>query len=119
MRHQKNKRKLSRAKDERNALLALLAVSLIKRERIRTTEAKAKELRPFIEKLVTKARRGDQAAHRLVAERLRAKAEARKLLCEIAPRYKERPGGYTRIVKMPKRKADASPMAVIEFVESE
>lgn len=94
-----------------------LALSLISAEAIVTTEAKAKELRPFIERLVTRGRSGTVAARRLVAQRLGGNADgAMKLVKEIAPRYKERQGGYTRITKMRARISDGSPMARIEFV---
>lgn len=93
-----------------------LALALVKHEKIKTTEAKAKELRPFIEKMITRARRGDQAAQRLLVARLGSPSGAKKLIDEIGPRYKERNGGYTRIVKLPARASDASSMAIIEFV---
>ena len=118
MRHHKAKRVFGREKNQRNALLISLASSLIKHGKIKTTEAKAKEVRPFTEKLVTKARIGTLASRRLVASRLRS-AELAKILTEkIAPKFKNRSGGYTRIIKLPRREGDASPMAIIEFVES-
>src|SRR3989344_428097 len=112
MRHHRANRKFGREKNQRNALLISLASNLILRGKIRTTEAKAKEVRPFVEKLLTKARLGTLASFRLVAARLRS-AEAEK----IAPKFKNRPGGYTRITKLVRRRGDASPMAIIEFVE--
>lgn len=94
-----------------------LAVSLIRDEKIMTTEAKAKSLRPYVEKLVTKARVGDLAARRLITSKLGQQPEtAKKLIEEIAPKFKDRQGGYTRITKLEPRKSDGSPMAVIEFV---
>ncbi|MCR4306625.1 MAG: 50S ribosomal protein L17 [Candidatus Yonathbacteria bacterium] len=116
MRHHNANRKFGRTRDERRALMKSLALALVKHEKIKTTEAKAKELRPFIEKMVTRARRGDQAAQRLLVARLGSPSGAKKLIDEIGPRYKERNGGYTRIVKLPARASDASSMAIIEFV---
>lgn len=92
-----------------------LAFNLISKEKIKTTEAKAKELRPFIEKFVTKAKTQTIANRRLVISKI-GKAAADKLFDKIAPRYKEKNGGYVRIVKLPIRKGDASKMAIIEFV---
>ena len=85
-------------------------------EKIKTTEAKAKELRPFVEKLITRGKASSLFTHRLLIARLGDKEGSRKIIDDIAPRYKEREGGYTRIVKLPRRVSDASPMAVIEFV---
>lgn len=116
MKHHKAIRKFGRTTDERRALLRSLAESLILKGRIKTTEAKAKELRPFVEKLVTKGRVGDLAAHRLLTARLGAPRVAKKLIADIAHRYKERAGGYTRIIKLPPRSGDGSKMAIIEFV---
>ena len=116
MKHQVQQRSFGRVKKQREALLRSLARSLVLHERIQTTEAKAKELRPFIEKLVTKARPGTHAAHRGVYSRLQSKRGTRKLIEELAPRYKDRKGGYTRITKMPNRQVDAARMAIIEFV---
>jgi large subunit ribosomal protein L17 len=94
-----------------------LVLSLIAHERIETTEAKAKELRPMIEKLITKANVGTLASRRLVVSRLyNLNAEAGKLIDTIAPKYKDRTGGYTRITKLGRRAGDASLMAVIEFI---
>jgi len=94
-----------------------LTRSLILHERITTTEAKAKELRPMIEGLVTKARTGTPHARKLITATLsNERSMAKKLIAEIAPRYEGRKGGYTRIVKLPRRKSDGSKMAVIEFV---
>ncbi len=116
MRHHNANRKLGRERNQRLALLRSLAESLIEKGRIRTTEAKAKELRPFVEKLVTTARRGDLASKRLVIARLGTVARAKKLIDDLAPTYVNRAGGYTRIVKLPPRRSDGSKMAVIEFV---
>ncbi|MCI0619862.1 50S ribosomal protein L17 [Candidatus Wolfebacteria bacterium] len=117
MRHHNHNRKFGRVRKQRTALLEGLARSLVLHGRIQTTEAKAKELRPFVEKLVTKAKSDSVATRRLVSARLGGAPKATKKLVEtIAPQYAKRPGGYTRITKLPVRKSDASPMAVIEFV---
>ena len=118
MKHHQTKRTLGRTKSQRTALLRGLALSLIKHERITTTEAKAKELRPFIEKLVTRGKKGGIFARRMVSRRLGGnQADAvQKLVNDLAGRYAEQAGGYTRIVKLPQRQGDASKMAVIEFV---
>lgn len=116
MRHKIAQRKFGRKTDERRALLRSLAEGLIENGMMTTTEAKAKETRRFVEKLITLANRGTLASRRLVVSRLGTERRAHKLLSEIAPRYKERPGGYTRITKLPAREGDASPMAMIEFV---
>ena len=117
MRHHSNVRKFGRTKSQRESLLKGLMLSLIAHGRIETTEAKAKELRPNIEKLVTKANVGTLSSRRLVISRLyNLNSEASKLIDEIAPKYKGRAGGYTRITKLPRRLGDASKMAVIEFI---
>ena len=116
MRHHNVNRKFGRETDARRAFLRSLAEGLITHGKITTTEARAKELRRFIEKLVTVSRRGTIAARALVTSRLGTKARATRLFKEIAPRYKGRPGGYTRIIKLPRRLSDSSKLAVIEFV---
>ncbi len=117
MRHHNNIRKFGRNRSQRNALLKGLALALIAHGKIETTEAKAKELRPFIEKMITKANIGTLASKRIVISRLyNLTSEANKLINEIAPKYKERTGGYTRITKLPRRSGDASKMAIIEFI---
>lgn len=118
MRHLKRGRKLGRNRTHRLALLRNLSCNLIEHERITTTEAKAKELRPFIERLVTLARRGDLHSRRLVIARLgNQKGAAKKLVDEIAPRFADRPGGYTRVLKQSYRRlGDAAPTAIIEFL---
>lgn len=94
-----------------------LALNLLKKERIMTTEAKAKELRPYMEKLVTHAKTDTIAKRRLLAERLfNQKSAIKKLFETVGPRYKDRSGGYIRVVKLPQRKSDGAKMAVIEFV---
>ncbi|MDE2031184.1 MAG: 50S ribosomal protein L17 [Patescibacteria group bacterium] len=117
MRHHSNVRKFGRNKNQRHALLKGLTLSLIAHGRIETTEAKAKELRPLVEKLITKANIGTLASKRLVLSRLyNLTAETNKLIDTIAPKYKGQQGGYTRITKLPRRAGDASKMAVIEFI---
>ena len=116
MRHRKKGRNLSRSPSHRRALLRNMATSLFRHERIRTTAARAKELRPYAERLVTLARRGDLHARRLAARRIADREVLGKLFDDIGPRYAERPGGYTRILKLGPRKGDAADMALIELV---
>src|SRR3989344_5558933 len=117
MRHDNKNRKFGRKTNVRQALLKSLALSLIIHGKIKTTEAKAKELRPFIEKLITKGRGDDLNSRRIIISRLmNRKEEVKKLYDEIIPKYKTRKGGYTRITKLSFRQGDASPMAIIEFV---
>jgi large subunit ribosomal protein L17 len=116
MRHHSTIKKFGREKNVRNALMRSLARNLIRDEKITTTLAKAKALRPYVEKLVTKARVGTIAARRLVFTKIGTSLEAKKLVDTLAPKYKTRTGGYTRITKLPLRKLDAAAMAVIEFV---
>jgi len=115
MRHHNANRKFNRTQGQRKALMKALAVALISKEHIETTLPKAKELRPFIERLVTVARKGTLAAHRNVVAVVGPVA-GKKLITDIGPRYKERPGGYTRVIKSGIRRGDASPRAHIEFV---
>jgi len=116
MRHHSTIKKFGREKNVRNALMKSLARNLIRDEKITTTLSKAKALRPFVEKLVTKSKAGDIAARRLIFKRIGISLEAKKLVDTLAPKYKSRAGGYTRITKLPLRKLDAAAMAVIEFV---
>ncbi|HBU56611.1 MAG TPA: 50S ribosomal protein L17 [Gemmatimonadetes bacterium] len=116
MRHRKKGRQLSRTRSHRKATLRNLATSLFRHERIETTTAKAKELRPFAERLITLARRGDVHARRLAATKIQDREVLGKLFDEIAPRYLERPGGYTRVLKLGNRKGDAAEMSLIELV---
>ncbi|WP_456479188.1 50S ribosomal protein L17 [Nautilia sp.] len=120
MRHKHGYRKLGRVSEHRLALLKNLACDLIENEKIETTVAKAKELRKYIEKLITKSKNADFNTHRLVYSKLgsnaRAKAATRKLIEEIAPKFENRKGGYTRIVKTRFRRGDAAEMCIIEFV---
>lgn len=118
MRHQRKTVKLGRRQDHRDALLSNLAVSLIEHGRIKTTVAKAKAVRPFVEKLVTKAKVGSLHARRMALADLRHNEGAvAKLFAEIGPLNAERKGGYTRIVKLGQRRSDASEMAFIEWVD--
>ncbi|HIA98630.1 MAG: 50S ribosomal protein L17 [Longimicrobiales bacterium] len=116
MRHRKKGRKLQRTASHRRAMLRNLATSLFRHERIETTTAKAKELRPYAERLITLARRGDLHARRLVARKIQDREVLGKLFDEISPRYAERPGGYTRILKLGNRKGDAAEISLIELV---
>jgi len=117
MRHGNNKRKFGRVRKVRNALINSLALNLIMREKIKTTLPKAKEVQPFIEKLVTSAKRGDIATRRLVISSLsNRRIEVKKLFEVIAPKYMDRKGGYTRVLKLGTRISDGAQMAIIEFV---
>ena len=116
MRHRKKGRQLSRTRSHRRATLRNLATSLFRHERIETTTAKAKELRPYAERLITLARRGDVHARRLAAQKIQDRDVLGKLFDDIAPRFAERPGGYTRILKLGNRKGDAAEMSLIELV---
>jgi large subunit ribosomal protein L17 len=117
VRHRKAGRKLGRDRDHRRALYANLAVALFEHGRIKTTEAKAKEVRPIAEQMITLGKRGDLAAHRQTVAFLRSKPIAHKLFSEIAPRFADRPGGYTRIVKIGPRSGDAAEMVYLELVD--
>ena len=117
MRHAKARRKLNRTWEHRVAMFANMSASLIEHEQIVTTLPKAKELRPIVERLVTLAKRGDLHARRIAASRLRNDAMVKKLFETIGPRYKERNGGYTRVLKAGFRHGDNAPVAVIEFVD--
>jgi large subunit ribosomal protein L17 len=117
MRHQRAGRKLGRDSAHRRALYANLASALIEHGRIKTTEAKAKEVRPIVEQMITLGKRGDLHAHRQAVAYLRSKAVAHKLFADVAPRFAERPGGYTRVVKIGPRAGDAAPMAYLELVD--
>ena len=117
MRHRNAGRKLQRTSSHRAALFRNMAAALIKHEQITTTLAKAKELRPYAEKLVTLAKKGGLANRRLAHARLLDDAQLIKLFDVIGPRYGARAGGYTRVVKAGIRASDAAPMAIIEFVD--
>ena len=117
MRHRKKGRKLSRSPSHRRATLRNMATNLFLHERIETTTAKAKELRPYAERLITLARRGDVHSRRLAGRKIQDRNALGKLFDDIAPRFAERPGGYTRILKLGHRKGDAADMSLIELVE--
>jgi large subunit ribosomal protein L17 len=117
VRHQRAGRKLGRDSAHRKALYANLASALIEHGRIKTTEAKAKEVRPIAEKMISLGKRGDLHAHRQAVAFLRSKDVAHKLFSEVAPRFAERPGGYTRVVKLGPRQGDSAPMAYLELVD--
>src|SRR5215472_6970249 len=117
MRHGRVHRKLNRTHEHRRAMFANMAAALIKHEQIVTTLPKAKELRPIVEKLVTLGKKGNLAARRQAIGELRDVDMARKLFDTLAPRYKDRHGGYTRIIKAGFRYGDNAAMAVIEFVD--
>ena len=115
MRHHNSNRKFGRERNQRRALLKSLAYSLALKGKIKTTEPKAKSLRPYMEKLVTLGKKQTLASRRILESRVGARA-ARKITGELSVTYKDRTGGYTRITKIGPRTSDASPMAIIEFV---
>ena len=120
MRHQKKGRKLNRTASHRKALFSNLAASLVIHKKIRTTDAKGKELRTYIERLVTYAKRGDVHGRRLIQKRItgkRGKEIANILIHNIAPAYADRHGGYTRLIKLNNRKNDNAPVTLIEFID--
>jgi large subunit ribosomal protein L17 len=117
MRHRKAGRQLRRTSEQKLALMRSLATSLIEHGAIETTEAKAKELRPFVEKLITKARSGTLHDRRLAGRHVQNRAAADKLFQEVGPKFAKRAGGYTRILKTGHRKGDGAEMARIELIE--
>jgi large subunit ribosomal protein L17 len=117
MRHGIKQRKLGRKTGHRNALFRNMAASLIKHEQIMTTVPKAKELRPYVEKLISLAKRGGLSNRRLAMSKLQDETQLKKLFDVLADRYADREGGYTRIIKAGYRGSDAAPMAVIELVD--
>ena len=117
MRHGKVHRKLNKKPAHRKAMFANMAAALIKHEQIVTTLPKAKELRPVVEKLITLAKKGGLAARRQAISEIRDVAQVKKLFEVLAPRYKERNGGYTRVLKAGFRYGDSAPVAVIEFID--
>ena len=120
MRHQKKGRKLNRTASHRKALFSNLAASLVIHKKIRTTDAKGKELRTYIDRLVTYAKRGDVHGRRLIQKRItgkRGKEIANILIHDIAPTYADRHGGYTRLIKLNNRKNDNAPVSLIEFID--
>ena len=116
MRHLKSGKKLGRTASHRKATLANMATSLIEHKRIVTTTVKAKEARGVVERLVTFAKKGDLASRRQVLKTIRNKNLVKELFEEIAPVYKDRPGGYTRVIKLGNRKGDNAPLAIFELV---
>jgi len=117
MHHGSGYRRLNRTQEHRKALFANMAGSLIEHEQIKTTLPKAKELRPIVEKLVTLAKRGDLHARRMAAAMLKEDKDVAKLFAVLGPRYKDRQGGYIRVLKAGFRYGDMAPMAIIEFVD--
>ena len=117
MRHRKTGRKLNRNSPQRNSLMKNLAISIIEHESVSTTLAKAKEIRGFLEPLVTLAKENTVANQRLAYSRLRSKDAVAKLFNDLGPRYKDRPGGYLRVIKSGLRNGDKAPSAQIEFVD--
>ena len=117
MRHRKTGRKLNRNSPQRNSLKKSLAISIIEHESVRTTLAKAKEIRGFLEPLVTLAKDNTVANQRLAYSKLRSKEAVAKLFEELGPRYKDRPGGYLRVIKRGLRNGDKAPSAQVEFVD--
>lgn len=116
MNHNKNYRKLGRRSDHRKAMLMNLTISILREERIETTVTRAKELRKFAERMITLGKKGDLAARRRAFAFLRDDEAVAKLFAEIAPKYAERNGGYTRIIRTTVRRGDSSEMAIIELV---
>ena len=117
MRHRKTGRKLNRNSPQRNSLKKSLAISIIEHESVRTTLAKAKEIRGFLEPLVTLAKENTVSNQRLAYSKLRSKGAVAKLFDELGPRYKDRPGGYLRVIKSGLRNGDKAPSAQVEFVD--
>lgn len=119
MRHSKAGRRLGRKTSHREAMFRNMVTSLLNHEKITTTDAKAKEIRVVAERMITLGKRGDLHSMRLAASVIREKSVVSKLFSTIAPRYKERSGGYTRIIKLGARLGDAAPISIIELVEEE
>jgi large subunit ribosomal protein L17 len=117
MRHQRAGKKLGRAPAHRKALYSNLAGALIEHGRIQTTEAKAKAVKPFAEKMITLGKRGDLHARRQALSELRSQDVVHRLFADVAPRFSERPGGYTRIIKLGPRQGDAAEMVYLELVD--
>ncbi len=117
MNHRKTGRKLSRTSAHRKALLRNMVTSLFEHEQIRTTDAKAKELRGVAERMITLGKRGTLHARRRALQTIRSKEVTSKVFDELADRYRERPGGYTRVIKLGQRAGDAAPMSIIELVD--
>ena len=115
MAYQKSHRKFGRVTKVRKGLMKSLALALVNENKIMTTEPRAKELRPFIEEMITSGKKSTLASQRELSSKI-GKSGAAKIVKDIAPKYKERGGGYTRITKLPRRLSDGAPMAVIEFI---
>jgi large subunit ribosomal protein L17 len=117
MRHRKGGRKLGRTSSHRQALMRNMVTSLLDHERIQTTDAKAKELRRIVDRMITLGKRGDLHARRQALSVIRSREVTAKLFDELADRYRERPGGYTRVMKLGQRHGDAAPMSLIELLD--
>jgi large subunit ribosomal protein L17 len=117
MRHLKKGRHLHRKSSHRKALLCNLAVSILTNGRVQTTEAKAKEVRSLVDRIITWGKRGDLHARRLTARQVQSRTIVKKVFDELAPRYRDRPGGYTRIMKMGFRHGDNAPVVIMELVD--
>jgi large subunit ribosomal protein L17 len=117
MRHLKKGRSLHRSSSHRKAMLRNLAVSILLHERVQTTEAKAKEVRRLVERIITWGKRGDLHARRLTARQVRSRTVVKRIFDDLAPRYTNRPGGYTRILKAGFRHGDNAPMVIMELVD--
>jgi large subunit ribosomal protein L17 len=119
MRHNKSGRKLGRNSGHRNAMMRNMVTSLIEHGRITTTDSRAKELRKLVDRMITLGKRGDLHARRQVSQVIRTRLVVAKLFEQIGPRFKDRPGGYTRIIKLGSRLGDNAPQSIIELVEEE
>lgn len=117
MRHLKKGKSLHRRSSHRKALLCNLAVAVLTHERIRTTEVKAKEVRGLVDRIITWGKRGDLHARRLTVRKVRSRTVVKKVFDELGPRYRQRPGGYTRIMKTGRRQGDNAPMVLMELVD--
>jgi len=117
MRHQKKGRKLGTDASHTDAILKSIASAVLANERIKTTEARAKEVRPLVERMITLGKTGDLHSRRLAAAQLGDKALVHKVFADIAPRFENREGGYTRILKLGPRKGDSAPMVIMELVD--
>ncbi len=117
MRHLKKGKSLHRRSSHRKALLCNLAVAVLTHERIRTTEVKAKEVRGLVDRIITWGKRGDLHARRLAFKRVRSRTVVKKVFDELGPRYRQRPGGYTRIMKAGRRQGDNAPLVLMELVD--
>ena len=117
MRHRKSGRKLNRTSAHRKAMMRNMVTSLLDHERIETTDSKAKELRRFADRMITLGKRGDLHARRQALSVIRSKEITAKLFDELAERFRDRPGGYTRVIKLGNRIGDAAPISIIELVE--